>query len=176
MTEFAAFLRGVNLGRRTVKSADLVAAFGAMGFAGARTLIASGNVLFEADDSPDLRTRIETGLEQSFGFDIGTVLRSRAELEAMIALDPFAGKAETDDMKLYVTMLATPDAHLLPMPCAVPGDFTVVKVTAADIYHEGYRMEGGRYGAGATLIGRPFGKKVLWTNRNWNTIVRAVRA
>jgi uncharacterized protein (DUF1697 family) len=176
MTEFAAFLRGVNLGKRSVKSADLIAAFGAMGFPGARTLIASGNVLFEAEDVPDLRSRIETGLGQKFGFDIGTVLRSRAQLQAMIASDPFAGRAETEDTKLYVTMLATPDAGLLAMPCAIPGDFTVVRATDRDIYHEGYRMPDGRFGASATLIGKPFGKKILWTNRNWNTILRAISA
>ncbi len=73
----AAFLRGVNLGKRTVKSADLVAAFGELGFKGAKTLLASGNVVFDADDDADLRSQIETGLEKKFGYYIGTVLRSR---------------------------------------------------------------------------------------------------
>jgi len=173
VTRYAAFLRGVNLGKRTVKSADLLAAFGAMGFASAKTLLASGNVLFDAEDPSGLRERIEAGLAEKFGFDIGTVLRSREELREMVASNPFAGKAENDDLKLYVTMLATPDAGKLPVPCGLPGDFEVVQVTKSEIYHEAYRMPNGRYGAGSTLIGKPFGKKILWTNRNWNTIVKA---
>ena len=172
MTEFAAFLRGVNLGKRTVRSADLLAAFADMGFGSAKTLLASGNVLFETDDAPDLAARIEQGLEQRFGFDIGTVLRSRGQLREMVASDPFRGKTEHADLKLYVTLLATPDAGLLALPCGVPGDFEVVRVTASEIFHEAYRQPSGRYGAGATLIGKPF-KNVLWTNRNWNTIVKA---
>jgi uncharacterized protein (DUF1697 family) len=176
MTRFVAFLRGVNLGKRTVRSAELKAAFEAMGLADVKTLLASGNVAFTAADAPELAARIEAALAQKFGFDIGTVLRSREQLRAMVAADPFGGKGEAADLKLYVTMLAAPEARRLALPCGIPGDFEVVRLTDAEIYHEAYRMPSGRYGAGATLIGKPFGKKLLWTNRNWNTIVKAAEA
>ena len=104
-----------------------------------------------------------------------TVLRSRGQLREMVASDPFGGKTADADLKLYVTLLATPDAGLLALPCGIPGDFEVVRVTASEIFHEAYRQPSGRYGAGATLIGKPF-KNVLWTNRNWNTIVKAAAA
>ena len=42
MTRYAAFLRGVNLGKRTVKSAELRAAFEELGFSDVKTLLASG--------------------------------------------------------------------------------------------------------------------------------------
>ena len=84
MTHFLAFLRGVNLGRRSVKSADLVKAFGGMGLTGARTLIASGNVTFEGGDEAGLQQRIESGLKAAFGFEIGTVLRTREALRRMV--------------------------------------------------------------------------------------------
>ena len=61
MTRHVAFLRGINLGKRQVKSADLVDAFAAMGFDNVKTLLASGNVLFDADKA-DQKT-IETTLE-----------------------------------------------------------------------------------------------------------------
>ena len=66
MTRYAAFLRGVNLGKRTVKSAELKAAFEAMGFGNVKTLLASGNVLFDAKSAKGLREKIESGLEQAF--------------------------------------------------------------------------------------------------------------
>ena len=88
MTRYAAFLRGVNLGKRTVKSAELKSAFEAMGFTEVKTLLASGNVLFDAKPSKGLKAKIEAGLKEQFGFAIGTVLRSVDELEAMVASDP----------------------------------------------------------------------------------------
>ena len=175
MTRFVAFLRGVNLGRRTVHGADLQRVFAGLGFAEVRTLLASGNVAFTAavGDDAGLAAGIEAGLQQAFGFPIGTVLRSREQLQALVASRPFGEQREHHDLKLYVTLLAEPKAHLLALPCGIAGDFEVVKVTDREIFHEAYRQANGRYGAGATLIGKPFGKTVLWTNRNWNTILRA---
>ena len=108
MTHFLAFLRGVNLGRRSVKSADLVKAFGGMGLTGARTLIASGNVTFEGGDEAGLQQRIESGLKAAFGFEIGTVLRTREALRRMVEADPFGGATESAAQKLYVTLFAAP--------------------------------------------------------------------
>ena len=68
MTRYVAFLRGVNLGKRTVRSAELKAAFEAMGFAEVKTLLASGNVLFDAASARGLRQKIEAGLAAAFGF------------------------------------------------------------------------------------------------------------
>src|SRR6185437_15019893 len=66
VTRQAAFLRGVNLGKRTVRSADLVAAFGEMGFSNAKTLIASGNVLFDADTEKNLDEQYVAACDQRF--------------------------------------------------------------------------------------------------------------
>lgn len=173
MTAMLAFLRGVNLGRRTVRSEDLRDAFRALGFVDARPLLASGNVAFSADADADLAARIEAGLAAHFGFAIGTVLRRREELRDMVAADPFGGRVETADRKLYVTLFAEPVAGRLALPCGIAGDFEVLKVSEREIFHEAWRLPGGRFGPGATLIGKPFGNRFLWTNRNWNTIVRA---
>ena len=65
MTRYAAFLRGVNLGKRTVKSAELKAAFEALGFENVKTLLASGNVLFDTKPSKSLKGKIEAGLKET---------------------------------------------------------------------------------------------------------------
>lgn len=173
MTVFVAFLRGVNLGQRTVKSAELKAAFEDMGFAGVNTLLASGNVLFEAKSEQGLTASIEAGLRQKFGFEIGTVLRRQDELEALVKSDPFGGRKEDRDTKLYVTFLSEPSGKTLPMPCEAEGDFRVVRLTEREVFILAFRLPSGRYGLGMEQIWKHFGKKTLWTSRNWNTVVKA---
>ena len=66
MTRYLAFLRGVNLGRRQTKSADLKAVFESLGFDGVKTLITSGNVVFETGAARGLKNKIEKALEDHF--------------------------------------------------------------------------------------------------------------
>ena len=58
-TQFVALLRGINLGKRRIRMDALRNAFIDMGFADARTLIASGNVVFSAAGAEGLAARIE---------------------------------------------------------------------------------------------------------------------
>jgi uncharacterized protein (DUF1697 family) len=60
LKKYVAFLRGVNLGKRTVKKEELMAAFSAMGATGVQTVLASGNVLFEYA-SPPMVSELEAG-------------------------------------------------------------------------------------------------------------------
>lgn len=173
MTRQVAFLRGVNLGRRTVRSADLKAAFIGLGFADAEPLLASGNVVFTAPDDKGLAARIEAGLAKTFGFAIGTVLRSHAELAAMIAADPFAAVPAEADAKLYVAMLAEPIARTLPGPHGVPGDFDVLSIGERDIFAVAWKQPDGRYGSGLDTLGKGLPRDTLITMRNWNTILKA---
>lgn len=174
MTRYAAFLRGVNLGKRTVKSADLKAAFVAMGFVDAQTLIASGNVLFSAKgDEADLALRIEDGLEKAFGFQVGTVLRSAHELQAMITSGPFADVPAGSDAKLYAMLFREPVAGTLKQPYGIAGNFDVVRVAPRDIFAAAWKMPNGRYGEGLDQLEKQFPKGTLMTMRNWNTIMKA---
>lgn len=174
MTRHAAFLRGVNLGKRTVRSADLKAAFEAMGFANVKTLLASGNVLFDARPSRTLQRKIETGLEQAFGFRIGVVLRTLDELRAMVAADPYGGVAESEAAKLHVLLFAEP-VSLRDKIVGVEGDFSVPKIAEREIHLIAYRKPDGTYLAGSLLeMDRMVTKGQLVTARNWNTILKAI--
>lgn len=172
MITYVAFLRGINLGQRQIKNADLKAAYEAMGFTNVRTLIASGNVVFDSRAKPS-RARIEAGFAERFGFESGTVLRTQDELRGLVSSDPFAGRTEDGDTKLYVTFLAEPAEKPLPMPFGVKGDFEVVKVTGREVFLLAFRLPNGRFGLGMEAVWKHFGKKPLWTSRNWNTVVKA---
>ncbi|MCH6229608.1 DUF1697 domain-containing protein [Microbacterium sp. CFH 31415] len=50
MTTWVALLRGVNVGGITIRSADLAEVFAELGFESVRTVLASGNVVFEAGE------------------------------------------------------------------------------------------------------------------------------
>lgn len=173
MTRYAAFLRGVNLGKRTVKSTDLIAALEDLGLSNVKTLLASGNALFDARPSKGLQSKLESGLAEHFGFPIGVVLRTIDELQAMVASDPYGGVKESDKARLHVMLFAEP----LPKDLAVKGvkgDFDVPRITEREIHLIAYRKPDGTYVAGGLLDLEKKLPKQLVTSRNWNTILKAI--
>jgi uncharacterized protein (DUF1697 family) len=174
MTRYAAFLRGVNLGKRTVKSADLKAAFEAMGYGNVKTLLASGNVVFDARPGKNLKERLESGLHEAFGFRIGVVLRSIDELKAMVASDPFNGVTESEAAKLHVTLTAEPLPKGFVFP-GIKGDFDIPRIDPRAIFIIAYRKPDGTYlGNSAIDLEKGIPKGALVTSRNWNTILKAI--
>lgn len=92
MHHYIAFLRGMNLGKRRITMDRLRAQFTALKFAGVETFIASGNVIFTSAsaDARKLTARIERHLAGSLGYEVDTFLRTRAEVAAVGAFQPFA--------------------------------------------------------------------------------------
>ena len=92
MTRHVALLRGVNVNGIAIKSAELKALFAdELGFGAVRTVLASGNVLFDTSesDSAALRTRIEQALRKRFGYDAWIVLLTQKTVAEMAAGYPF---------------------------------------------------------------------------------------
>lgn len=96
MPRYAAFLRGMNLGRRRISNADLRAHVEALGFDAVATFRASGNVIVEtASGEPvaKLAERIETGLQRALGYDVPVFARSEEQMRALAAAEPFDADA-----------------------------------------------------------------------------------
>jgi uncharacterized protein (DUF1697 family) len=91
MPRYAALLRAINVGGHTVKMAELCALFERAKLANVRSVIASGNVLFEtrAADTAAIERRIESALHAALGYDVDTFVRTPEELDAIVAHDPF---------------------------------------------------------------------------------------
>jgi uncharacterized protein (DUF1697 family) len=109
MSLYVAFLRGMNLGNRRLKNPELRAEFEALGLAEVSTFRASGNVVFESEESGEaaLAGTIESGLGEALGYEVPVFLRSGAEVVAIAAQEPFEAKAvEASKGKLQVTFLA----------------------------------------------------------------------
>jgi uncharacterized protein (DUF1697 family) len=91
MTRYVAFLRGINVGGHTVTMDRLREVFQGLGLGAVSTFIASGNVLFEAEqEAPQsLERRIEEALRQALGYEVATFVRSDAEIAEVAAYAPF---------------------------------------------------------------------------------------
>ncbi|WP_448810177.1 DUF1697 domain-containing protein [Agromyces bauzanensis] len=108
MTRYIALLRGVNVGRITIKSGPLRDVFDELGFDDVRTVLASGNVVFTVDDADaaKLKSRIERALSERFGYDAWIVLITHDDLEA--AIDGFPFDAADSRRQPYVVFTSEP--------------------------------------------------------------------
>ncbi|MCW2981044.1 MAG: hypothetical protein JWO14_2771 [Solirubrobacterales bacterium] len=134
MERYVAFLRGINLGNRRVKSPELIAQFEAMGFEDVATFRASGNVVFvdpDGDTEAKVQARVEAGLEEALGYDVATFLRSAKEVAAIAARDPFDAKAiKASKGKPQVVLLGrkpSAKAKKAVLEIAPDGDLMVVE-------------------------------------------------
>ena len=93
MTAYIALLRAVNVGGTgKLPMAELVAMCERAGFTGARTYIASGNVVF-ASDLPEaaVKAALERALHEYAGKPVGVMVRDAAEMAAIRDANPFPG-------------------------------------------------------------------------------------
>jgi uncharacterized protein (DUF1697 family) len=119
--------------------------FGELGLAGVRTYIQSGNVFFDAgeQDRAALAARIEGKLKQALGYPVPVFLRTVGELDAVLALDPFAGRKVTEDMRLAIMFTAKPFRAGVPLPITSPkGDVEVVHATPGEVFVVWYIIGG----------------------------------
>jgi uncharacterized protein (DUF1697 family) len=93
MTSFIALLRAVNVGGTgKLPMADLRAMCEKAGFERVRTYIASGNAVFDAEGSEaQVKAALEAGLAAYAGKPVGVLVRTAAEMAAIVAGNPFQG-------------------------------------------------------------------------------------
>ena len=172
MTVWVAFLRAVNVGKRQMKMAELKALCEELGYTNIKTILASGNVRFEAKTNP--KAELEGAIEKRWGWFSEAVMRSGDEIEAMLASQPFAAYPDEGNFHRYVMLFDKP----LPKGASytgIPDNYDVVRVDARDIYLVGYRQADGRHGPGLDKFDRQLEKGAIATMRNWNTIPKVLK-
>lgn len=105
MSVKVALLRGVNVGgNKKVSMADLKAALEKAGHAPVKTHLNSGNVVFEAGGISDAAAAatVRQAVKGGAGIDCHVLVRSAAELRAVLTDDPFP---KTDGSRLQITFL-----------------------------------------------------------------------
>jgi hypothetical protein len=90
MTRYVALLRGINVGgKNLIKMAALRACFEELGFSDVATYIQSGNVLFRTGGKrAELTARIEGALAETFSYQASVVLRSKKQMQGIVAGAP----------------------------------------------------------------------------------------
>ena len=94
--KYVALLRGINVGgRNIIRMAALKVCLEQHGFRNVATFIQSGNVIFESDErnAGKLTTQIEGALSKMFDYDSRVVLRSHAQLKAVVVIERFERRA-----------------------------------------------------------------------------------
>jgi uncharacterized protein (DUF1697 family) len=168
-TRYAALLRGINLGKaRQMDMPRLRDCLAARGFEEVRTHLRSGNVVLSSSlGEQDLAAALRTTIEEEFGFSVPVVVRSAAELAAVLAADPL-GELVTDPARYSVTFLPEPPAadRVADLPAADGG---VYRILGRELYL--WLPEGmSRSPMGTWPWDRLLG--VAGTNRNWNTVAK----
>ena len=168
--KWAAMLKGINLGKRTLVKADLLAAAQAAGFPEAKTLLASGNLVFEAGSrKPEAIERaLHDAVKSATGIASEVFVRNKVELEAAIAANTFADAAEERPSYLVV-LFARED-----LPADLPSRIAAIHDGAERVAVSGRTLfldfphgqaESKLHQAMAKL--RPV---IPMTGRNWNTV------
>jgi uncharacterized protein (DUF1697 family) len=132
------FLRAVNVGRRTVRMADLAELVRGLGYDDVWTYINSGNVVFEAHGPRGaLERQLEEALEDAVGFPVATFVRTAAEVRTALALEPFPlREGDTYFLTFLKQPLTGAGARAFE---ALSNDFDTVVVHGRDVH---WRMRG----------------------------------
>lgn len=173
-TRYVAFLRGINVGgNKMIPMAKLKTMFESLGFTNVKTLLATGNILFNAATTkPEtLAALIEKKIEATFGMHSHAIIRSLSTIQKLIDADPFKKIKVTPQTRLYITFLATKPTSTLKIPYASPGrDFEILSVTDTEIRSVLTLNDTTRSVDAMQIIEKEYGKNV--TTRNWNTVMK----
>jgi len=167
---YAAFLRGVM--PTNCKMPELKKAFENAGFTDEKTLLGSGNVIFDAPKTPipALERKVEAAMQKSLGRSFLTIVRPIDELRALIESDPFKGVKLKPDSKKIVTFLRKPPTGLdLPIE---QDNARILKLEGNDLFTVYSPTPKGP--VFMKLIEKAAGGKEQ-TTRTWDTVQKAAK-
>lgn len=159
-----ALLRAVNVGGTgKLPMTDLKRMCEAAGFAQVRTYIASGNVVLSSEKAPaQVKAALETALAAYAGKPVAVMVRTAAEMAAVLASNPFPDAAPNRTVVIFLD--ATPPADTLDR---------ISHQTSEEIVL-GEREIYVHYGAGMASSKLVIPAARTGTGRNLNTVTRLV--
>ncbi|KOF22410.1 hypothetical protein AC244_02440 [Ensifer adhaerens] len=170
MQSYVALLYSIVLaeGRRVVM-ADLRAMAERLGHGSPRTLVATGNLLFEADRTAvrDLEATLEAAFAETFGRHVDIIVRPGDDWLKLAAANPFRDDGEEAGTRVHVRVMRD------PLTGTVPSDFerycTAGERLAVVDGHLWVHFTG--RASESKLLGALTKKRLgVGTFRNWNTV------
>ena len=174
MPRYVALLRGVS--PMNAKMPELKAAFEAAGFTNVKTVLASGNVVFDsarAASAATLQRKCEAAMSEALERSFATIVRPQKELQALLEADPFARFKLPAAAKRIVTFLREPPgAKALPKLPVELQEARILAVQGQEVFtayvpHPGNPVF-------MNLIEKTFGKDL--TTRTWDTVRKCAAA
>jgi len=176
MTKYVALLRGIAPTNPNMRNDKLRGVFEKLGFENVKTVISSGNVVFESPSRSikKLEESIEKALPEELGFKSTTIIRSRGQIQKLVDKNPFQGMEHSQKSSLNVTFLKKKSRTELKFP---------YKIEARD-----YELLGMYDGVICSVIDltsaktpdlmlwleKKFGKEI--TTRTWKSVERILKA
>lgn len=169
MARHVVLLRGINIGpRNRIAMPALRTALEEAGFTEVQTYLQSGNVVVESRAKPEtVRREIEKLIKEQFGFEIAVVVRTKAELAAVVKRNPHA-KVARNPRAYQVTFLEKklPAKTVRELEeAAASGERVVVSGREVYAWHP---KTIARSKLWSKLAGQGLG--VTATSRNWTTV------
>jgi len=121
MPRYVAFLRGIS--PLNAKMSELKRCFEAAGFTEVRTVLSSGNVVFDARTASEasLERKAEASMQASLGSAFYTIVRPVSLLEQLLVTDPYAACAVAPEAKRVVSFLREPTRPKVALPLESDG-------------------------------------------------------
>jgi len=163
MPRYVAFLRGVS--PMNARMPALKSCFESAGFTNVRTLLSSGNVVFDARSSSPvaLERRAETMMQATLGHSFRTIVRSAEYLQGFVDAEPFA--------KRVVTFLPRPADRSLALPIERDGA-SILGCAGAEVLSA--YVPGPKGPVFMVLLERTFGTDI--TTRTFDTVRKCASA
>jgi uncharacterized protein (DUF1697 family) len=170
MPRYAAFLRGVM--PTNCKMTDLRAAFEAAGFTAVKTVLASGNVVFDARSSsePAIEQKVEAAMHERLGRAFLTIVRPIEDLRKLLASDPYRAHRVSAEAKRIVTFLKGRPKARIKLPVELEGA-RILAMKGSEIFSAYLPTPKGP--VFMSLLEKTFGKEQ--TTRTWDTIAKVAR-
>ena len=174
MSLFIALLRGVNVGGHgKVAMADLKAMLGDMGFGDPRSLLQSGNLVFDAkagSATESLEKKLHAEIVKRFALNTELFVRTPKEWEVLVAESPFKAQAKLDPARLLAWVMKTaPDKAAIDALRAANKGPEKLEVRGRTLYI--YFPDGqGNSKLALGLLDKHMPSR--GTGRNWNTVLK----
>ena len=165
MPRYVAFLRGVSPVNANMP--ELAHAFVAAGFTNIKTVLSSGNIVFDARAASEssLERKAETSMQVTLGRTFYTIVRPVSALRSLLETDPYGLFASPPDAKRVVSFLREPCAAKFALPLASDGA-QILGILRREEFTVYVRSDKGP--VFMKLIENAFGREI--TTRTWETV------
>lgn len=171
MPRYVAFLRGVSPVNASMK--QLKQCYEDLGFTKVKTVLASGNVVFDAPrmSTSALESRLEKAMQQHLPRSFPTVVRLQEYLVRLLQNDVFGAFEVEAHEKRVVSFFKVLPTQIPALPIEQQG-VRILAIVSSEVYTVYRRSSEGP--VFMKLLDNYFGKNI--TTRTWDTLTKCVRA